>query len=111
MSTNKKSILTPNKRECSFGLTSSIDGRKTLNHLTKTKKKRMHAAIGKVKGAQTSRNMSKINGVSSRISTVSKTNTRHKYINKMASRKDRTLESLGALSSRILNNYEQEYPM
>lgn len=75
---NKKSILTPSKKEGSFMLTSSIDGRKTLNHITKTKKKKVHAAIGKIKGAQTSRNMIKISGMSSRMSDISKTNMKNK---------------------------------
>lgn len=103
--------MTPNKREGSFVLTSSIDGRKSMNPLSKHKK-RVHAAIGKIKGPQTSRNLVKIQGASSKISGVSKNHSKTRYVGKgSTSRTDRALESLSGLSAQVSHNYENEYPM
>ncbi|CAI2373875.1 unnamed protein product [Moneuplotes crassus] len=115
MSTGKKSIMTPNKKDGSFVLTSSIDGRKTMNPISRNKKKKVHAAIGKIKGPQTSRNLSKMQGVSSRITGASrgtsKGASKGRYTgNTNTSRTERALESLTGLSAQVSHNYENHYP-
>lgn len=112
MTTAKKNLMTPNKMEGSFVLTSSIDGRKTMNPISRNKKKKVHAAIGKVKGPQTSRNLVKINGVSSRMTGTSKGYSKSRYSNKNSvSRTDRALESLTGLSAQISHNFDKDYQM
>lgn len=99
---NKNNLFTPSKQNISFVLTES-----KISHLTKTKKK-VQTAVSRLKGSQSSRNFTRIQGVSSRLSEVAKPVRRHKVNDPNAAIIDKTIASLGNLSSRVMMGYEKQ---
>lgn len=108
--TCKKSIYTPSKKDISFVHGSSLDGRKSMNNLTKTKKKKVHTAMTKInKGSQSSRNFAKIPGSSSRMSEITKSMyKRSKQDRQITPRIDKGSGAIGSISSRLVKDYEKE---
>jgi hypothetical protein len=93
----RSNLFTPSKQNMSFVLN---EGR--ISNLTKTKKKKVNNAVSKFKGSQSSRNFTRIQGASSRLSEIAKPVRHHKANDKSLSGIYRTIASLGNLSSRVL---------
>jgi hypothetical protein len=97
MAPTRSNLFTPSKQNMSFVLN---EGR--ISNLTKTKKKKVNNAVSKFKSSQSSRNFTNVQGTSSRLSEIAKPVRYHKAIDKSLAGIDKTIASLGNLSSRVL---------
>lgn len=80
-----------------------------MNHLTKTKKKKVHAEMNKIKRTQSSRNFVKIHDSSNKMSRIKHNFVKQKNFNKNNTQRIKiNSPSYGGLSSRLLSDYEQE---